>query len=457
MVPTESTPRRGRTLVIGVAALLAVGAAIWWFGFSGSPQSKGPRWETATIDRGSITSRVTATGTLSAVTTVQVGAQVTGRIAEILVDFNSPVKKGQLIARIDAQTFEAALAEAKANLSAAGANLDRSIAKAEQSQRQEERLKELVEKELVSQSEYDAARSTAISARADVAASKSAIEQTKAAVERAQTNVGYTRIFAPIDGVVLSRAVDVGQTVAASLQAPTLFTITGDLRAMQVEAAVAEADIGRVEEGKQATFTVDAYPGERFDGVIRQVRNAPTTTQGVVTYVTIIEVDNAELRLKPGMTANVTFVVEQRDDVLRVPQAALRYRPARDSEGGNGGGARGGARPGGDGGKKPEGGKSPDGSKAPDGDKAADGGKKPDGRSLYVLRNDEPEQVRVKTGMTDGTLTEILEVIEGELKDGDTVVTGSLEAQKPTNGSSSIIPTPMGPRGGGGGGGGRSR
>lgn len=454
MVPTESTPRRGRTLAITALVLAVAGVGLWWFGLRGGADPKGPRFETALVDRGGITSRVTATGALSAVVTVQVGAQVTGRIAEILVDFNAPVKKGQLIARIDAQTFEAALAEARANLSAAEANRDRAVAKAEQADKQQERLKELVDKELVSQSEYDAARSAAISARAEVAAAKSAIEQTRAAVERAQTNLGYTRILAPIDGVVLSRAIDVGQTVAASLQAPILFTITGDLKDMQVEAAVAEADIGRVEEGKHASFTVDAYPGERFDGLIKQVRNAPTTAQGVVTYVTVIGVDNAELRLKPGMTANVTFVVEQRDDVLRVPQAALRYRPPREGEGKNGGGSNGGGggpgMPGGgaagapsDGGVKVEGGKAPE------------NGKKPDGRALSVLKDGQPVQVRVKTGLTDGTLTEILEVLEGELREGDTVITGSLEAQKQNSGTSSIIPTPMGPRGPGGGGRGR--
>ena len=452
MVPTESTPRKSRTLVIAAAVMVAAGAGIWWFGFRDGGGATGPRYETGTVDRGAITSRVTATGTLSAVVTVQVGAQVTGRIAEILVDFNSPVKKGQLIARIDAQTFEAALAEAKANLSAAGANHDRALAKAEQSAKQEERLKELVAKDLVSQSEYDAARSSAIAATAEVAAAKSAIEQTKAAVERAQTNLGYTRILAPIDGVVLSRAIDVGQTVAASLQAPTLFTITGDLKQMQVEAAVAEADIGRVEEGKHATFSVDAYPGEHFDGLIRQVRNAPTATQGVVTYVTVIEVDNADLRLKPGMTANVTFVVEARDDVLRVPQAALRYRPPRDGANGmNGMNGASGAPAGAQGG----GGRPADAPAGkPDG---ANGDKKPDGRALYVLRGDTPAQVRVKTGLSDGTLTEILEVVEGELKEGDNVVTGSREAQKQSNGSSSLIPTPMGPRGPSSGGSGGSR
>ncbi|MCC7073007.1 MAG: efflux RND transporter periplasmic adaptor subunit [Deltaproteobacteria bacterium] len=451
MVPTESSPRKSRALVSAALAVLVAGAGVWWFGFrDGGGGAKGPRYETGTVDRGNITSRVTATGTLSAVVTVQVGAQVTGRIAEILVDFNSPVKKGQLIARIDAQTFEAALAESKANLSAAQANHDRAIAKAEQSAKQEERLKELVAKDLVSQSEYDAARSTAIASTAEVAAAKSAIEQTKAAVERAQTNLGYTRILAPIDGVVLSRAIDVGQTVAASLQAPTLFTITGDLKEMQVEAAVAEADIGRVEEGKRATFTVDAFPAEHFEGVIRQVRNSPTTTQGVVTYVTVIDVDNADLRLKPGMTANVTFVVEERDEVLRVPQAALRYRPPRDGSNGSngsngtngGGGGAGGAPAVQNGGGRPS---DVPGSSAG----GSTGGKRPDGRSLYVLRGDAPVQVRVKTGLTDGTLTEILEVVEGELKEGDTVVTGSLETPKSNNGSSSLIPTPMGPRGGG--------
>ena len=286
----------------------------------------------------------------------------------------------------------------------------------------------------MSRADYDAARSSAASAKADVAAARSAIEQTKAAVERAQTSLSYTRIMAPIDGVVLSRAIDVGQTVAASLQAPTLFTIAGDLRQMRVEAAVAEADIGRVEEGKAASFTVDAYPGERFEGVVRQVRNFPTTQQGVVTYVAVVDVDNVELRLKPGMTANVTFVVEERGDALRVPQAALRYRPARDVG-------------------KPEGAGKSEGAGKPD-----TANKKPDGRALYVLRGQEPVQVRVKTGLTDGSLTEVVEVLEGELKEGDTVVTGSLESSKPQNGSSSIIPSPMGPRGSGGGsGGGRPR
>jgi HlyD family secretion protein len=354
-------------------------------------QEDKPRFETARVDRADIVSRVTATGALSALVTVQVGAQVTGRVKEIHADFNSKVKKGELIAVLDAASYEAAVAEARANLAAAEANRERAETLAEEAARQEQRLKGLSEKDLVSKAEHETAVAGAKSARAEVAASKGAVEQARAALERSLTNLGYTRIYAPIDGVVLSRAVDVGQTVAASLQAPTLFTIAGDLKRMQVEASVSEADIGRVAEGLPASFTVDAYPGERFSGTIRQVRSAPQTVQNVVSYGVIVDVANDDGRLKPGMTANVTFVVEERKDALRVPNAALRYRPPE---------------PDGREGKKPK----PSASA--------------DGRPVFLLVDAAPREVRIQAGLSDGSFTEVL---GGELREGDTVITASTE------------------------------
>jgi HlyD family secretion protein len=328
------------------------------------------------------------------------------------VDFNSRVKKGQLIARIDPQLFEAAVAQARANAVAAEGNVAKARAQSLDADRQLARARTLAERKLVAAADLDTAQAGADAARASIQAAEGALAQTRAALHQAQVNLAYTRIVSPTDGIVISRNVDVGQTVAASLQAPTLFVIAEDLAKMQVNTSVAEADVGRLRAGMPATFTVDAFPGETFRGEVRQVRNAPQTVQNVVTYDAVVDVANPELKLRPGRTATVTFVHAEKDDVLRMPNAALRFRPPPGF--GNGGGAASGAaRQGGDGGggaRAAEGG----------GGGAARAGGAPGGRTVWVVRGERPEQVKVRLGISDGSVTE---VVEGDVRAGDAVVT----------------------------------
>jgi HlyD family secretion protein len=381
------------------------------------------QWETTAVDRGRIVARVTATGTLSALVTVQVGSQVSGRIQQLLVDFNSPVKKGQLIAKIDPQLFQASLEQARANFAAAEGNLLKAKVLAEQAEIDFKRQANLSERKLIAPADYDTARSALAAAKAQIAVNQGNLQQTKAALNQARVNLAYTSIISPTDGVVISRSVDVGQTVAASLQAPTLFVIAEDLRKMQVDTSVAEADVGKLTSGMEATFVVDAFPGERFKGKVRQIRNAAQTVQNVVTYDAVIDVDNSELKLRPGMTANVNFVFANRDSVLRVPNAALRFRPSPealaalniDSKRGRGGdeASSGGSAPAATGTKSdPQPGKRTGGS--------GKGDDAPDRKSVWILAQGVPSAIRIKVGASDGTKTE---VVEGPLAEGDLVLT----------------------------------
>jgi HlyD family secretion protein len=394
-------------------------------------------YRTAPVERGRVVARVTATGTLSAYVTVLVGSQVSGRVSQINVDFNSPVKKGQLIAKIDPQIFEAALAQARANLFAAQGNLSKARAQATDAERQLARSRSLHAEGLLAQVGLDTAETNLAVAKAQIEASKGAMEQARAAVHQAEINLAYTNIASPIDGVVISRSVDVGQTVAASLQAPTLFTIAQDLRKMQVDTNIAEGDVGKLRPEMAATFLVDAYPNERFKGSIRQIRNAPQTVQNVVTYDAVIDVDNADLKLKPGMTANVTMVYAERDAVLTVPNTALRFRPppalSGSAESGPGSGRGSGRRR--EAGAPPS--ASPPGSGAPaptaeTSAAAVRGGPRGepslDRRSVWVVRGPKPERVPVRVGLTDGTVTEIL---EGDLKEGDALVLEATSSDEP--------------------------
>jgi HlyD family secretion protein len=374
------------------------------------------QWETSAVDRGRITARVTATGTLSALVTVQVGSQVSGSILKLYADFNSTVKKGQVIAKIDPRLFQAALENARANYAQAKATLDKDKVVAKFADRQFKRQGPLAKESLIAVSDLDTAESTAGSSMAQVEADRANVKQALAILHQAEVNLALTNIVSPTDGTVISRNVDVGQTVAASLQAPILFVIAEDLRKMQVDTSVAEADVGKLRAGMQATFTVDAFPGEPFKGAVRQIRNAATTVQNVVTYDAVIDVDNSDLRLRPGMTANITFVFANKDDVLRVTNAALRFRPSADlmsalklemphgHRSGSDGAASGPSqRPGG----PARAGGSPKGDEAPD------------RRTVWVLRDDLPSPIRIKTGTTDGTRTE---VVEGALQVGDLVI-----------------------------------
>jgi HlyD family secretion protein len=279
------------------------------------------------VRRGDIAAVVSATGTLSPVNTVQVGSQVSGTIQHLRADFNDQVKQGQVVAQIDPAIFRAKLAEAEANVKSAEASVDKAWVSVLDAKRELDRQSNLFKKKLVAESVLDAARFAYDSARVEHQVKQAALAQTEAAREREQVNLAYTTIYAPIDGVVISRDVDVGQTVAASLQAPTLFTIANDLASMQVEADVDESFIGQVHAGQPVRFTVFAYPGRTFEGQVAQVRLNPKVEAGVVKYNSIIHVDNADLALKPGMTATVAIQVAEHKDVLQVPTSALRFVP----------------------------------------------------------------------------------------------------------------------------------
>ncbi len=290
------TPR-SVVIVMSLMALL--------FGCKGD----GPSYRTEQVSKGDIQQSVTATGTVNAVTTVLVGTQVSGTIKALFVDFNSRVKKGQIIAQIDPSTFESQVQQAKANLLAAQANLDKSNTALVDAKRTFERNKELFAKNLIPRSDLDTSDTNYESAKAQVNSSKAAIEQSKASLDIARQNLEYTKIASPVDGIVISRNVDVGQTVAASFQTPTLFTIAQDLTKMQIDTNIAESDIGVVKLGQEVDFTVDAYPDITFKGKVWQKRQAPITVQNVVTYDVVIQVDNRDLKLMPGMTANVSVII----------------------------------------------------------------------------------------------------------------------------------------------------
>jgi HlyD family secretion protein len=330
-----------------IALAVVVAAAGAFLAFRG--RDKEVQYQTATIDRGDIVDVVGATGTLQAVTTVQVGSQVSGTVDSLGADFNSRVKKDQVIARLETSTFDARLSQARANLVAARANVEKARATVADTKQKYDRAKELSAQQLLPQSDLETAKSNYEGAVASIQGAEAAVSQAAAAVQQSQVDLTHTVIRAPIDGVVVARNVDVGQTVAASLQAPVLFVIANDLTHMQVNASIDEADIGRVHAGQDVTFHVDAYPNETFTGRVEQVRLQPITVQNVVTYNTLIAVDNPGGRLMPGMTATVSLIIQKRENVLRLPAAALRFRPEgwqpgrRGGAGGAGGGPGSGA------------------------------------------------------------------------------------------------------------------
>ncbi len=399
-------------LLAAVAAAALLGAWAWRARTGARPPALA--YQTAPVDRGRIVARVTATGTLSAIVTVTVGSQVSGRVAALHADYNSPVRRGQLIAKIDPQLFDAAVEQGRANLQAALGSLAQARAQAINARKQAARSAALVARRLIAQADDDTAQATADAADAAVQAAEGTVAQARATLHQAQVNLAYTDIVSPTNGVVISRNVDVGQTVAASFQAPTIFVIAEDLAKMQVDTSVAEADVGRLRDGMPADFTVDAYPAEIFHGIVRQIRNSPQTVQNVVTYDAVIDVANPRLELRPGMTANVTFTYADRDGVLRVPNAALRFRPTPELLGAAGGAA------------------SP-------GRPAAGAGAAvtPDRRTLWLVADGRARPVPVRTGISDGRFSEIL---EGEVRPGDLAVT---DAGNPANGLAARLRRPF--------------
>ncbi|HPR67888.1 MAG TPA: efflux RND transporter periplasmic adaptor subunit [Kiritimatiellia bacterium] len=423
--------KNGKKRWAWLGILILAGAGAWWWRGGGASGGGETGYRTMVLERGEIVQTVTANGALSAVQTVDVGSEVSGKITELLADYNSTVTNGQVLARLDASTYERQLEQAQAELESSKASLK--LAEANY-----RRAQELRAQDLVSQADYDQTEASLAQARAS-------LRLREAGLSKVEVDLEKTTIFSPMDGVVISRAVDVGQTVAASLNAPVLFTLAQDLRQMRIEAQISEADVGGVTEGQRVTFTVDAYPARTFTGVVSQVRFEPVTVQNVVNYIAVVDVDNADLKLRPGMTANAAVETARLENVLRLPNAALRFRPDETD-------AVAEAEP--DFGPPPEegGGPPPDGMGPPPGTKEPRPAKRSGGRgreapenmrSVYVLGDDGAlREVRVPTGITDGSWTEAL----GGLREGVRVVTGRLaageEAQPAANGRSPFMPGP---------------
>jgi HlyD family secretion protein len=363
------------------------------------------------VTRGPIVQTISATGSLGAVTTVQVGSQVSGAIESLHADFNSIVRRGQLLARLDQSLFRSAIEQAEANLVRAQADLDRLKVVAEDAEVRAERMRQLWQKELIAAVELEAAEVAARSAQAQIRSGQAQVTQARAALTQARVNFEKTVITSPIDGIVIARNVDVGQTVAASLQAPVLFEIAADLAEMQLQAHIDESDLGAIAEGQPVRFTVDAYPGQWFQGRVEQVRLNPRVEQNVVTYAAIISAPNHEFKLLPGMTAIVTVEVARRDDALRVPAAALRFRPSAEVLAAFG--------------REP----------------LEPGRIEPGAGTVWVSRGGDLEPVRIRTGLADATHVEVL---EGDLSPGLQVVTRAIFAaggSATTGGGSPLMPT----------------
>ncbi|MFZ5657705.1 MAG: efflux RND transporter periplasmic adaptor subunit [Pseudomonadota bacterium] len=342
--PTRSRWRKPALVATVLAAAVVLGA--WAWSRRGAEAADGG-WRTAPIERGDIRVSISSTGALSAISTVVVGSEISGRVTDVLVDFNDRVRKGQVLARLDPSTFEAQIAQGNAAVNSARANAAQAEAALRNAEADWRRKADLGRQQLVARSEVDLARAALEQARAQVAAARAQIAQQQAGTRTTRLNLGRTEIRSPVDGVVLTRSIEPGQTVAASLQAPELFKLAEDLSKMEIELAVDEADIGQVKVGQSATFTVDAFPERRFRGQVAQVRLSATTTNNVVTYPVVIAVDNGDGALLPGMTANAEIVVSQKENVLRVPNAALRYKPAEDGADAQGAPAAGGPGAGG--------------------------------------------------------------------------------------------------------------
>lgn len=288
--------------------------------------------QTSAVIKHNLSQTVEASGTVDPVQSVNIGSQVSGKINKLYVDFNSEVKKGQLLAEIDPALFQASVDKARADLNNAKSNYNKVLAQVNYKKENYERYSRLLQKHYVSQDETELAYSNYMASKAELAAMSANVNQAKANLQTAETNLHYTKITSPVDGVVISRAVDVGQTVAASFQTPELFVVAEDLTKMQIEVSVSEADIGKIKEGQKAEYTLDGYPDEIFEGYVSQVRINPTTVSNVTTYSVIVSVNNDEQILKPGMNANVTIIIQDKKDAICVPNAALRYVPENITE-----------------------------------------------------------------------------------------------------------------------------
>ena len=406
-----------KKILLTTAALLLAGGAGFAYWRMGGDSAEAP-FVTTPVQRGNITQVVSSTGTLQAGVTVQVGSQVSGTIVKLFANFNSKVKAGEVVAQLNQDKFKAGVDQAKANLIAAQSSFAKAKVNVEDTGRTLERARELHKRELTAQSELDAAQTAHDAAIAQLEVNKAQVAQAQAAINQVSVDLNNTTIRSPVDGIVISRNVDVGQTVAASLQAPTLFTIANDLSKMEVHSNVDEADVGNVWEGQEVTFTVDAFPARRFRGKVYQVRNAPVNVQGVVTYNAVARIDNKELLLKPGMTANVQFLVSRKEDVLTIPNMAMRFKPpdqkdeAQDllrqekSRAAKPVGTRRTSRAAGAGG-------------------GAGGGRGNRSVIVYVLKENRPQPVEIQLGITDGSRTEVL---AGDLNEKEPLIIATSSA-----------------------------
>jgi HlyD family secretion protein len=431
-----------------VAIVVAVAAGIYYY--RSDVAAVAPTLNTAEASQGDVVATVEATGTLEAVTTVEVGTQVSGTIKTLGADFNSQVHQGQVIAQLDSSLFDTQVAQEQATVARLKAEVQRARVQAEDAMVKLGRARDLAGKELLARSDLDAAVSTANAADASVKSAEAQLVQAQASLNQAQVNLSHTVIRAPIDGVVIARNVNVGQTVAASMQAPTLFVLAQNLKEMLVNASVDESDIGKIQTNQPVRFRVDAYPNETFTGTVSQVRLQPKVEQNVVSYITVIDVPNPDLKLKPGMTAAVTIETGRADGVIKVPNAALRFRPTQEAfaalgqkapeprpraEGqtASGGGPQAGA---------PEGG---------GGNSRREHGDGPQRNAVWVLAQNTLKRVPVQVGISDGTSTA---VTSGDLTPGTRVVTGVTTASATPAAAPAGSPLiPQGRRGFGGGGG----
>ncbi len=389
----NKTVKRGKTFklaaAIAVAAVVAAGGFYYW-----NTREDEIQYKTVPVRRSDIRSTIQATGTLNPVETVDVGTQISGTIKELYFDYNSRVKEGQLIALMDSATQAAEVSQAEATVASAQADVLNAQAALDVAAKDLSRTRELAKRDLIAKADVDTDTSTWLKAKANLAAAEAKVAQYRATLEKSRINLNYTRIYSPVDGVVVAKNVEEGQTVAASYQTPSIAEIARDLTQMQVEVNVDEADIGGVHEGQQAIFNVDTYPADSFEGKVTQVRLSPTTTDNVVTYTGIVKVQNPDGKLLPGMTAHASLILESREDVLGVPISAFRFKPSNGQSAEMG-------MPGPGGGRKQN----------------VAAVTKP---AVYTLDKKKPVKMEVERGITDGQNTEILSGIE----EGERVITG---------------------------------
>jgi HlyD family secretion protein len=462
-----------RLLILMLVAVVLVGAGLFYY--RAQSAAKVPTPVTAEVTRGNVIAKVDATGTLAPVTTVQVGSQVSGTVKALFVDYNAHVRKGQVIAELDPSLFQTQVDQARATLIKSQSDVDRAKVEVDDSSSKSRRAQELYDQKLISRNDLETAQSTAMQAEAALKSVEAQVTQARASLNQAQVNLQHTIITSPIEGTVISRSVDVGQTVAASMSAPTLYVIAQDLTHMQVSASIDESDIGRIENGQLVAFRVDAYPQQTFRGTVKQVRLDAKTDQNVVSYTTMIDVPNEDLRLKPGMTANVTVQIAANENVLRVPNSALRFAPTPElfaalgqeppqqtagaAEGRGVAGTAGQAE-----GRQRFAQLTPEEraqfaarftpeqrarfqQRRAAGDPPAGAAGGGFGR-VWALRDGKLQLLRVRTGVTDGAITAI---VGGELKEGDRVVTGITEPGATATSQTANPLLPFGRRGGGAG------